>query len=250
MSKSFFSKKSLVLHRVPFEILVYIGKWIFPKYRFKWHQLDWWDSDKFDSYLKRFDNYKKMNDDRLWNLSQLLRLVSFVPGDTAECGVFKGASSYLICRANVESELDKTHFIFDSFEGVSNPDSDADGTYWSRGDLACSLDVVKDNLSDFNLIEYFQGWIPDRFGEVSGRTFSFVHIDVDLMQPTADSFSFFYERMSGGGVIVCDDYGFTTCPGATDAIDRFLADRDERMISMCGGGGYMIKDVKVGESVF
>jgi len=240
----------LKVNRLPFELLVYLGKVIFPKYRFKWHQLDWWESDKFDGYLKRFDNYKKMNDDRLWNLAQILRLVSFVPGDTAECGVFKGASSYLICRANVESELDKTHCIFDSFEGVSTPDSEVDGTHWSKGDLACSLDVVKQNLSDFSLIEYFQGWIPDRFGEVLDRSFSFVHIDVDLMQPTADSFSFFYERMSEGGVIVCDDYGQSTCPGATKAIDLFLADKDEKMISLCSSGGFMIKGVRASAGCF
>lgn len=73
--------------------------------------------------------------------------------------------------------------------------------------------------------------------------FSFVHIDVDLYQPTYDSIAFFYPRMNSGGILVCDDYGFTSCPCATKAVDEFLFDKPEKMISMSGGGGLMIKDV-------
>ena len=76
-------------------------------------------------------------------LYQLLRLVENIPGDTAECGVYKGADSYLICKVN-ESRVsdDRMHFIFDSFEGVSAPTS-ADESYWNKGDLSCAEDVVK-----------------------------------------------------------------------------------------------------------
>ncbi|HEX3704868.1 MAG TPA: TylF/MycF/NovP-related O-methyltransferase, partial [Vicinamibacterales bacterium] len=49
-----------------------------------------------------------------------------------------------------------------------------------------------------------------------------LHIDVDLYEPTRDSIAFLYERMNPGGIVVCDDYGFMTCPGATKAIDEFL----------------------------
>ena len=44
-----------------------------------------------------------------------------------------------------------------------------------------------------------------------------------------------------GGLILCDDYGFTSCPGATKAINEFLQDKEEKMISLSGGGGFLIK---------
>ena len=53
--------------------------------------------------------------------------------------------------------------------------------------------------------------------------------------------------MSAGGIIVCDDYAFTTCPGATQVIDEFLADKPEKMIRMSGGGGFLIKGCVTGE---
>jgi hypothetical protein len=44
-----------------------------------------------------------------------------------------------------------------------------------------------------------------------------------------------------GGIIVCDDYWFTTCPGATKAVDEFLADKPEKMLPLAQGGGFLIK---------
>ena len=67
-------------------------------------------------------------------LYQLMRLTEAVPGDTAECGVYKGTSSYLICRVNQEAEnYNRLHFGFDSFEGLSEP-TGLDGTYWKKHD--------------------------------------------------------------------------------------------------------------------
>jgi len=48
-------------------------------------------------------------------------------------------------------------------------------------------------------------------------------------------------------VIICDDYGFTSCPGATKAIDQFLKNKKEKMISLSGGGGFLIKGTETSE---
>jgi O-methyltransferase len=63
---------------------------------------------------------------------------------------------------------------------------------------------------------------------------------VDLTEPTRESLAFFYPRMESGGIIVCDDYGQSTSPGATQAVDRFLADKPEKMLMLPEGGGFLI----------
>jgi len=227
--------------KIRLEILRQVAKLIYPTYRFKWPQLDWWNNDDFNHYLEKFNEKAGMNSDRHWMLKQLLRLTSSVPGDTVECGVYLGASSYLICKSNEASEnYNRYHFIFDSFEGLSIP-SENDGQHWNEGDLSASIEEVKRYLSDFSNVEFLKGWIPSRFTELADHTFSFVHIDVDLFQPTLDSMEFFYPRMNTGGIILCDDYGFSTCTGATKAIDGYLEDKSEKMISLCSGGGFIIK---------
>ena len=218
---------------------------LLPEYRFKWPQMDWWNDPTFNQYLERFDETDGMNCDRRWMLHQLLRLVSAVPGDTAECGVFSGSSSFVICSANREAIVSgKRHHLFDSFEGLSAPEAN-DGDHWQPGDLSYGLERVQENLSQFDgATSYYPGWIPDRFADVENVGFSFVHIDVDLYQPTRDSMAFFYDRMAPGGVILVDDYGFTSCPGATQAVDEVLTGKPEAMLRLSGGGGFIVKGIQ------
>jgi O-methyltransferase len=216
-----------------------IAERLLPDFRLTWPQMDWWRDPGFNAYLERFDERGGFNTHRRWMLWQLLRLIRDVPGDTAECGVYEGSSSWLICSAIAGS--DRTHHLFDSFEGLSTPQVE-DGSYWNAGALAAGEQLVARNLAPFaSCLAFHKGWIPDRFGDVTDSVFAFIHVDVDLHQPTSDALRFFYPRLSAGGVLVCDDYGCTTCPGATEAIDRFLSDKPEKMISLDAGGGFLIK---------
>lgn len=224
-----------------FELLAAIGRLLVPEYRFKWPVLDWYKDAEFNRFLSRFEVMGDFNDDRRWMLAQLLRLTAAVPGDTAECGVYRGAMSYLICRFNESlAPAERTHFLFDSFQGLSAP-SESDGAHWRRGDLRAPLDAAQAALAEFPKTRFLPGWIPERFGEVAEHRFSFVHVDVDLHDPTRDSLAFFYPRLNSGGVFLCDDYGVETCPGATKAVDAFLADKPEKALALSDGGGFFIK---------
>ena len=235
---------------VRFEALRQAGKRLVPEYRFKWPQMAWWQDRDFAAYLERFGEADGMNADRRWMLTQLMRLVEGVPGDTAECGVFRGAGSYLMCRMNAaQASRQRRHFVFDSFAGLSEPDA-RDGAHWRRGDLACGADEVRAQLAEFAAVSLLPGWIPERFAEVADRRFAFVHVDVDLYEPTRDSLAFFLPRLSEGGILLCDDYGFTSCPGATRAVDETLAGRPEKMLSLSCGGGFLVKGCPTSRPLF
>jgi len=182
------------------------------------------------------NNYHSL--DRKYALDQIVQLVTDIDGDTAECGAFEGASSWFICRRI--SGLKKSHHIFDSFEGLSEPGTQ-DGTYWTRSDLTAQEDVARRNLRKFDFVIYYKGWIPERFTDVVEKKFCFVHLDVDLYRPTLDSLMFFYGRTSQGGIILCDDYGFNTCPGAKNAMDEFFQDKPERIVHLPTGQAFIIK---------
>jgi O-methyltransferase len=181
-------------------------------------------------------NYHSL--DRKYALAELLKLTEQVPGDTAECGVFEGASSYFICSRIAGSG--KKHHVFDSFEGLSEPDQH-DGHYWKRGTLAASEERVRANLKAFDFVLYYKGWIPQQFSDVATEDFSFVHLDVDLYQPTLDSLRFFYDRVRPRGIILCDDYGFITCPGARQAMDTFFLSKREKIVCLPTGQGFVQK---------
>jgi O-methyltransferase len=141
---------------------------------------------------------------------------------------------------NRATRYERWHHVFDSFEGLSAPD-ESDGDHWEQGDLSIAMEQVGENMGAFDRYTLYQGWIPSRFPEVQDKRFAFLHIDVDLYQPTFDAIEFFYPRLSEGGVILCDDYGSSLCPGATRAIDEYLSDKPEKMLYITGGSGFMIK---------
>lgn len=174
--------------------------------------------------------------DRVYFVDQLAKYVAPLDGDTVECGAYDGLSSLMICR---QTQPGRVHHVFDSFEGLSDPDP-VDGDYWHRGDLSASEDTLRENLQGYE-VAIHPGWIPDRFEDVANEDFCLVHIDVDLYQPTLDSLAFFYERTVPGGVIVLDDYGFANCPGATKAVDEHMQERPEMVIMSPTGQGLILK---------
>jgi len=211
---------------------------IYPEYKFSEYGRSFLKDKKFSDFYDKYVGKNVHSYDRKYFLSQLVKLTKHLGGDIAECGVFEGASSYLMFE-RIENQQKKMH-LFDSFEGLSAP-NDIDGGYWSEGSLSVSEKTVRGNLPDSERILYYKGWIPEKFHQVDKIKFSFVHLDVDLYQPTYDSLVFFYPRMEPGGIIVCDDYGFDSCPGAKRALDEFFLDKIEKIIKVPTGQAFIIK---------
>src|SRR4051794_38598768 len=117
----------------------------------------WYEDRGFFDEMRRFDPTER-SIDRKFFLRELLKLVDHLEGDTAEAGVYEGASSWLICKARGGRS---THWAFDSFAGLSAPNS-RDGTFWSAGDLASSEASARALLEPLGAI-VLKGWIPEVF---------------------------------------------------------------------------------------
>ena len=185
---------------------------------------------------------------RHYTLNHLFQQVDVSLGNVAECGCWRGLSSYQLSTHLKCQEFKNTFYIFDSFQGLSEF-QDIDFTKNGIKDIdarrkwfACSLDSVRDNLKEFDFIEYKKGWIPARFAEVENEKFIFVHIDVDLYQPIKDALEFFYSRTLKSGIIVLDDYGAIDFPGAKKAVDEFLQNKKDFFLPLPSGQAFLVKD--------
>jgi hypothetical protein len=199
----------------------------------------WTDLPFIDAY-RRIVGHDYRALERKFTVYNLVNSVYWLGGDIAECGVYNGGTAYFMALAVERAAGKRDIHLFDSFEGLSRPGA-LDGDYWHQGDLACAEDAARRNLAGFTDMHFHPGWIPARFHSVSDREFCFVHIDVDIWQPTKESIEFFYPRLRPGGMLVCDDYGFDSCPGARRAMDDFFAERAERIIHLPTGQGLVIK---------
>lgn len=179
---------------------------------------------------------------RLFRHQNLIKIFLGMPrdvsGDIAECGCARGLSSLELCLAarTVDPNWTGDGFhVFDSFKGLSEPtekdkrfdESDPVGAFLSAnmaaGRYAFPAELVAGNLHrEFPFVRLHPGWIPQIFSEQPDRTYRFVHIDVDLYQPTMDSLRYFFPRLAAGGVIITDDYNW---PGAKAAFDEFCGEQ-------------------------
>lgn len=199
----------------------------------------WRDAPFLEAYRRLCgENYRAL--ERKYTVYNLLRALHGLAGDTVECGVYNGSTAYFLARANEETGANRNIYLYDSFEGLSAPIA-ADGGYWQTGALSCPEELARANLAGFRNVHFFPGWIPARFGEVADQTFCFIHVDVDLYEPTRDSLNFFFPRLRPRGMLVCDDYGFDSCPGARRAMDEYFADLPEQIIHLPTGQGLVIK---------
>jgi hypothetical protein len=182
-------------------------------------------------------------DARCFTLQSVIRGLAHLEGDVAECGVRFGKSTVFLLEANARP---RQFHLFDSFEGLSEP-SDEDvvhtlgRSYWTKGDIAAPEAGARATLSGYPDVHIHQGWIPDRFEAVADRSFALLHVDVDLYKPTLQSLEFFWPKLVAGGVVVCDDYGFTTCPGARRAMDEFFTERRAGIFELTTGQALAIK---------
>jgi hypothetical protein len=220
-----------------------IATWL-GDYQLYKHTHAWLDDAEFLKIWRAFPEGDDKIRDRRFSLYQLARSVANLAGDTVECGVWRGAGSYLICRATAIPG--RTHHVFDSFEGLPEAttrdfSTNVDQHPWKPGEFATPISVVEHNLAGTNS-QLYRGWIPDRFAEVSDRKFTFVHINVDLYEATLKSLEFFYSRIVPHGLLVCHDYGFTSAPGAKAACDEFISNKPERhVIHLTSGQGLIVK---------
>jgi predicted O-methyltransferase YrrM len=186
----------------------------------------------FQEIRSKINIYTAVDDNRLKLLHEKVKETSHLIGPMAEIGVYKGGSAYMIAATDPNRIL----YLCDSFEGLPETvDQDkVEGEFaHSKGDFADTSAVeVHKFLKDLPNKQLFEGFFPDTeiHRKLYTKTFSFVHIDVDLYHPTLDCLEFFWPRMDIGGIIVSDDYGWKHTPGVKKAFDEFFKNKVDKVI--------------------
>jgi O-methyltransferase len=200
----------------------------------------WFGLEPFTTLYKSITPYTLVSPDRAWILYTLSQQAMKLSGSVLEAGVYRGGTAMLLKNVIEQSGTNKTLRLFDTFAGM--PETHAAKDYHQAGDFAdTSLQGVMARVGDAPHIKYHQGFLPATFAGLEDERFSFVHIDLDIYQSVLDAVEFAYPRMTPGGFIVFDDYGFASCPGAREAVDSYFADKPERPLVLPTGQAVICK---------
>lgn len=164
-----------------------------------------------------------------------LHLSLKVPGDVCEFGVAEGTNSALL--ANELLDKSQTLWLFDSFEGLPKPTAkdkmlhDIFGLGEMRhyeGKMAHPEESVRERLSAIHFPSSRTQIVPGFIERVPDTAYPqqicFAYVDFDFYEPIQVALEKIESRLSVGGYIVVDDYGFFS-EGAQLAVDEFCVAR-------------------------
>jgi hypothetical protein len=190
---------------------------------------------------------------RFYSTLQMANYAASLPvGDVIECGCWHGHSTIAIATILTDHRFSGRFHVFDSFEGGLSGFKEKDESYFELSEhekralikqFASNFEFVSSVTAKFGFVELHRGWIPQSFASFAARPVKFVHIDVDMYDPTKAALEFFWDDLVSGGCIVVDDYNHAVFEGATRAVDEFLESRPPRIFYKVpfGGSCYIIK---------
>jgi len=180
---------------------------------------------------------------RRYALAQLVRQTAKVPGDILEVGVYQGGTGCLMAMTAKRVGSNATVFLCDTYEGVVKSGENDPG--WKNGEFRnTSVEIVKELATRCGVdnVKVLKGIFPeDTGGPLTDRRFSLCHIDVDVYLSAKDVYEWVWPRLSVGGVVVFDDYGFRGTPGVSRLVDALATLPDRVVLYNLAGHAVMIR---------
>lgn len=195
---------------------------------------------------------------RAYNLMRYFDRSLGLRGERVECGVYRGLTASLC--ANVARMRDPAFdgrglYLVDSFEGLG-PGHPADAigkrvvdggqverSYgFAPGDFgSTSAEHVAAAMADFPGVKILKGWIPEVLALLPETRWAFVHLDLDLYEPTLECMQYFFPRLCPGAIVVNDDYASPFFPGAGRAWSEFCKERELPYVVLDTGQAVLVE---------
>ncbi len=167
-----------------------------------------------------------------WAARQSLR----IEGDFVECACYKGISARIICDYVELGKSDKKYYLYDLFEHSSEM------SHHSMPEHSVDLYTqVAKRFADLQQVHVTQGAIPEILHQVSPDKIAFLHLDLNNTSAELGALELLFDRVSTGGIIILDDYGWLAYRAQKEAEDPFFEKRGYRVLELPTGQGLLIK---------
>ena len=175
-------------------------------------------------------------------------------GDVIECGIYQGVTSILMAKLMDIRQSDKKLFLFDSFQGLPEPDRHVDASLrFQKAAWTASRKEVEALLAKYNVLQrcvIFEGWFSETLPQLNDdQQFCFAYIDADLYSSTVDCLKHIWKRMSQNSVAVFDDYHHPS-GGVRKALDEWVCETGELIHVGPASQCFVIHGIRAGNAYF
>lgn len=160
-----------------------------------------------------------------------------IPGDFVECGCYKGTTARLIADyTDFAAQEGRHYYLYDLFE--HDPGMAHHALREHGGDLR---QRVQDRFADLPTVKVVQGRIPEVMHDTAPRQVAFMHLDLNNAAAEVGALEALFDRISPGGMLVLDDYGWRAYRAQKLAEDPWLAARGYDVLELPTGQGLVFK---------
>jgi predicted O-methyltransferase YrrM len=175
-----------------------------------------------------------------------------LPGDVIECGIYRGVTSILMAKLMDLRQSNKKLFLFDSFQGLPEPDRQVDASArFQKGAWAASRQEVEALLVKYKVAQrcvIHEGWFSQTLPKLNGaQQFCFAYIDADLHASTMDCLKHIWKRMGPNAVAVFDDYHHPS-GGVRKALDEWVRESGELIHAGPASQCFVIRGMRAGNA--
>ena len=165
-----------------------------------------------------------------YNVYQSLAYIreNAIPGDLVECGCALGGVAIFMRLCLTRWGMDRTIHLFDTFVGppIGSRDTIHGGheLVWStamenhRAGTEENIVEATGSLDGFHIVE---GFVEQTLPVTSLPELALLRLDTDFYDSTRVEFELLYPKLTRGGVLIVDDYGYFQ--GSRRATDEYLA---------------------------
>lgn len=181
-----------------------------------------------------------------WNLHVALwaaREALQVEGDFVELGVFKGHTTLFLADYLDFAALPRTWRLYDTFAGIP-ADQMAAGWEAANADLyggTYTYEEVAERFGAFPNIRVIQGRAPEILDTEPPGRIAFLHVDLNNPAAEVAALERLFDRVSAGGVILLDDYGWLKARAQYDAERPWFEARGVGVLHLPTGQGLVVK---------
>lgn len=173
---------------------------------------------------------------RFHTLAWAARRSLAIAGDFVECACYKGISARIVADYVKLGETDKEYFLYDLFE--HSAEENHHGMPEHGADL---YQQVTARFADLANVHVTQGKVPEVLERVAPESISFLHLDLNNAEAEIGALHLLWDRISPGGTVVLDDYGWFAYRAQKFAEDSFFAERGYSVLELPTGQGLVIK---------
>lgn len=180
----------------------------------------------------------------LWRLHTLTwagRHCLNIEGDFVDCGVYRGFMSHVLIDYLEFPYQSRTFFLYDTFTGI--PEAHRSGSPVREGGYAEEglYERAKERFKPFHNVRVVQGVVPDVLAEISPDKVAYLHLDMNSASAEVGALEVLFDRITPGGMVVLDDYGWYWYRTQKQAEDAFFEARGHHVLELPTGQGLVVK---------